>query len=194
MDMPTDRTLWPRHPDNGGVMPFASEAEAVEYTVRRLSPFCRKLTREVDIGNGLRPDLVVRLQGMHGIPLSIEVKQFTANGCAPFPEAVRQAASYARQLETPAFVAPLAGKGAMQFQWNLSPIGSGLLVAGQFCVGGVYFVHERYQDRPVGGFLLAGVQVASLSLGPSGEPVVQWRSDAAHLLKFKQSHGSQSWR
>lgn len=189
-----DRRIAPSHPDDGGLMPFDSEAAAVEYVVRRLTPFCRKLTREARIGNGLRPDLVVRLHGMLDAPLAIEVKQFAPTGCAPFPEAIRQAASYAKQLERPAFIAPLAGKGAMKFQWNLSPIGSGLLVAGQFGVGGVYFAHERYRDNPVGGFLLAGVQVASLRVSPVGEPVVEWRRDAAHLLKLKQAHGSQSWR
>jgi len=183
-----------QHPDDGRLMPFDSEAEAVEYTVKRLTPFCRKLTREAQIGDGLRPDLVVRLIGLHELPLAIEIKRFVSGGCVPFPEAIRQAASYAQQLKTAAFVAPLAGKGRMKFEWNLSPIGSGLLVAGQFAVGGVYFAHERYRDRPVGGFLLAGAQVASLTLDEAGNPIVQWKPDAENLLKAKQGHGSRSWR
>lgn len=81
----------------------------------------------------------------------------------------------------------------MKFQWNLSPIGSGLLVAGQFGVGGIYFAHERYRDNPVGGLLLAGVEVASLKV-IDGAPLIEWRFDAAHLLKLKHGHGSRSWR
>lgn len=182
------------HPDDGRLLTFESEAQAVEYTARRLAPFCRKLTREAEIGEGLRPDLVIRLIGLHEFPLAVEVKRFVPGGCTPFPEAIRQAASYARKLETAAFIAPLAGRGAMRFQWNLSPIGSGLLVAGQFGVGGVYFAHERYQDRPVGGLILAGAQVASLLLDGGGNPIVQWNNNAAHLLKLKQGYGSRSWR
>ncbi|MGC8537153.1 MAG: hypothetical protein ACP5QR_16820 [Rhizomicrobium sp.] len=178
----------------GGLMPFDSEVEAVEYVVRRLKPFCRKLTPEADIGGGLRPDLVARFHGMLDMPLAIEVKRFIAGSCKPFPEAVRQAASYAERLKHAAFVAPLAGRGALRFQWNLSPMGSGLLVAGQFSVGGIYFSHERYMDDPVGGLLLAGQQIASLKIGVDGEPAVDWHFNAAHMLKFKHGHGSQSWR
>lgn len=185
--------LW-QHPDSGGLMPFPSEVEAVEYTVRRLAPYCAKLTREPAIGNGLRPDLVIRLRGLSDAPLAIELKQFRERGMTPFPEAVRQAASYARQLGTAAFIAPLAGKGAAKFEWHVSPIGTGLLIAGQFGVGGLYFAHERYGDRPCGGLLLAGVQVASFRRDENGEPETQLHSNAAHLIKLKHGHGSASWR
>jgi hypothetical protein len=185
MDMPTDRTRWPQHPDNGSVMPFDTEAEAVEYTVRRLAPYCVKLTREPTLPSGLRPDLVIRLKGL---------KEFRAGMVVPFPEAIRQAASYAEELDVAAFIAPLAGKGATRFEWQVSPIGSGLLVAGHFGVGGLYFAHEKYQDRPCGGLLLTGATVATLQLDGSGVPEVRLHHKAAHLLKFKQAHGSQSWR
>lgn len=195
MALPAERLMLPpEHPDHGGLMPFPTEAEAVDYIRARLTPYCRKLTPEAPIGNGLRPDFVARFHGLERVPLAIEVKQFTANGIAPFPEAIRQAASYAHQLDAPAFIAPLAGRGATRFEWQRSPIGAGLLIAGQFAVGGLYFAHERYRDRPTGGLLLAGVQVASFSLGETSEPEVRWHSQAEHLLRLKHGHGSKSWR
>jgi len=182
------------HPDNGGLMPFPSEAAAVEYTVQRITPWCAKVTREPPIGNGLRPDLVIRLKVLPMLPIAVELKQFREHGVSPFPDAVRQAASYAKQLGTAAFVAPLAGRGATKFEWNVSRIGSGLLIAGQFGVGGLYFAHERYRDRPCGGLLLAGAQVAHFSRNENGEPETRLNSNAEHLLKLKQGHGSRSWR
>jgi hypothetical protein len=181
------------HPDNGSLLPFPSEAEAIAYIRRRIAPFCKKLTPEASIGNGLRPDLVARFFGQEQFPLAIEAKQFEVGKIVPFPEAIRQAASYAKQLETAAFIAPLAGKGRTKFEWAYSPIGAGLLVAGQFGVGGLYFAHERYGDDPVGGLLLAGQQVATFAIR-GGVPDVQWHSNAAHLLRYKNGHGSQSWR
>lgn len=182
------------HPDDGGLLPFPTEALAVEYVRRRLGPFCATLTPEALIGDGLRPDYLAKLLGLQDLPLALEVKCFTPRNISPFPEAIRQAASYARQLGSAAFVAPLAGKGATKFAWQASRLGTGLLIAGQFGVGGLYFAHERYRDRPVGGLLLAGVQIARLALDNAGMPVVEWRSDARHLLKLKHGHGSKSWR
>ena len=189
--MPQQRIV--EHPDNGWLMPFPSEAEAVEYVARRIRPFCSVFTQERPLASGLRPDIGVRFRGMN-IPIAIEVKQFPESGVVPFPEAIRQAADYARELGTAAFVAPLAGKGALQFQWNASLIGTGLLVGGQFGVGGLYFAHERYRDRPVGGLLLAGQTVAKFSRDENGEPRIEWHSNAPHLLKLKLGRGSASWR
>lgn len=181
------------HPDNGGLLPFPTEADAVEYIRRRLAPFCWTLTPEARIGEGLRPDFVARFLGQKELPVAIEVKAFEPTKIVPFPEAIRQAASYAKQLETAAFIAPLAGKGKTKFEWMFSPIGSGLLVAGQFGVGGLYFAHERYRDNPTGGLLLAGQQVATFGF-KAGMPDIAWHSNAKHLLKYKNGHGSQSWR
>lgn len=190
----TDFVLPFEHPDDGGLLPFQTEALASEYVHRRLEPFCRKLTAEPDIGDGLRPDFVARLIGIPDFKLAIELKRFTAGSIWPFPEAIRQASSYANHLGTAAFVGPLAGKGASKFSWQTSTLGTALLIAGQFGVGALYFAHERYRDRPVGGLILAGVQVAHFSLNENGEPEVRLHSDAQHLLKLKLGHGSASWR
>lgn len=61
----------PDHPDDGGLMPFDSEAQAVEYIVRRLSPFCERLLPELSIGNGLRPDLIAHFDGSQQVPLAL---------------------------------------------------------------------------------------------------------------------------
>lgn len=186
-------TLPMEHPDSGGLLPFPTEADAVEYTVRRLSPYCYDLKQEVRIGNGLRPDLVIRLSALPDIQFPIELKQFTQNGIAPFPEAVRQAASYGKAMRTTGFVGPLAGRGSSDFNWFCSSIGTGLLIAGQFCVGGLYFAHDRYRDEPTGGLLLAGVNIARFTR-EYGKPKTYLHSNAEHLLKFKFGKGSQSWR
>lgn len=182
------------HPDSGWLMPFPTEADAVEYVVRRLTPYCTRIVREPEIGEGLRPDLGVRISGLPDVPIAIELKRFTANTVWPFAEAVRQAASYARRLNWAVFIGPLAGKGASKFDWKMSRLGTPLLIAGQFGVGGLYFAHERYRDRPCGGLLLAGAQIASFKRNENGEPEVEIKSDAVHLLTLKHGHGSKSWR
>jgi hypothetical protein len=181
------------HPDSGALMPFPTEALAVSYCVSRLIPFCTELLQEEPIGNGLRPDLLVRFKGLEDLQLPVEIKAFTVGQIAPFPQAIRQAASYAKQLRISAFVAPLAGRGKLKFEWNVSRIGSGLLIAGHFCVGGLYFSHQRYRNAPVGGLLLAGDTIATFEQREQiGQ--VRWHSNARHLLAFKFSRGSQSWR
>lgn len=175
----------------GSLMPFETEAEAVDYVVACLRPFCKSIKREPEFTNGLRPDLGVRFSALPDMPICIEVKKFWAGKITPLPEAIAQASSYAELTGNAAFVAPLIGSGMMKFSWNCSDIGSALLVAGQFNVGALYF-HPKREGH--GGLLLAGVAVAQFSLDAYGDPHTRLHDQARHLLKTKQRSGSQAWR
>jgi hypothetical protein len=177
--------------DSGNIMPFPREADAVEFVVAQLNPFCRSITREPEFPNGLRPDLGVRLAALPKIPLAVEVKCFGEGQISPLPDAIGQASSYAELTGYAAFVAPLAGRSCTRFTWNRSAVGAALLVAGQFNVGGLYFANDA---TVVGGLMLAGVQVAFFSYTPHGDPHTRLHEHAAHLLRAKQRSGSAAWR
>ena len=177
--------------EQGNVLPFETEAAAVDFVVERLRPFCASIKREPEFPNGLRPDLGIRLAALPDIPLAIEVKCFTAGQIKPLPDAIAQASCYAELTGYAAFIAPLSGRSLTRFQWNCSSIGSALLVAGQFNVGGLYFANDKVV---AGGLMLSGVQVAFFSYTEHGDPHTRLHEEAAHLLKAKHRSGSAAWR
>jgi hypothetical protein len=178
--------------DGGTVMPFDTEAAAVDFVVGELTPFCRSIKREPEFPNGLRPDLGIRLAALPDIPIAIEVKSFVLGKISPAPEAIAQASTYAELTGYAAFIAPLSGSGPMRFTWNQSAIGAALLVAGQFNVGGLYFSNST--GYRAGGLMLSGVQIAFFSYTDHGDPHTRLHDNAAHLLKAKQRSGSSAWR
>jgi hypothetical protein len=182
---------YPAATDTGGVLPFAKESDAVDFVVSALTPFCASIRREPEFPNGLRPDLGIRLKALPHIPIAIEVKKFSEGGISPLPEAIAQASHYADLTGYAAFIAPLAGRSVTRFTWNRSAIGAALLVAGQFNVGGLYFANS---EHCVGGLMLSGVQIAFFSFTEHGDPHTRLHSEAAHLLRAKQRHGSAAWR
>lgn len=178
--------------DTGTVLPFKVEAEAVQFVVKTMQPFCRSIVVEPEFPNGLRPDIGLRLSALPDIPIAIEVKSFTADKISPLPEAIAQAHHYSEMTGYAAFIAPLAGRSVTRFTWNRSAIGAALLVAGQFNVGGLYFANS--DEYTIGGLMLSGVQIAFFSFTEYGDPHTRLHGEAAHLLRAKQRHGSASWR
>lgn len=181
--------IWPIDKYNGALLPFGTEAAAVDYIAKALEPFCHSLRREPQFPNGLRPDIGIRLKALPEIPIAIEVKKFAHGSITPFPAAIAQASTYADHTGYAAFVAPLSGATRTRFEWNSCIVGPALLVAGQFNVGALYFFGGVQLDWRA-GFILSGVQIAYLSYSEFGEPDTKLHDQAAHILKAKKRFGS----
>lgn len=175
-------------------MEFKDEDEAVEYTIRRLKPYCATVVREPKFTSGLRPDIGVRLKGLEDVPIAIECKKFKATRISPFPDAVAQASQYSSLTGHAAFVAPFHSENMSGLMQPACRFESGLLVAGQMSVGILYFTTQRWAYQADAGFVLGGVQVAHLCRTTDGDHVVRLHNDARRLLKAKQRNGSRSWR
>lgn len=87
---------------------FASEADAVDWTVSLFDKFGFWTEREKRLQSGLRCDLYVRMQeGEIEFPMEIK-KELTA--AKHFRKASAQAADYANELKLPAFIGPVVYK------------------------------------------------------------------------------------
>lgn len=178
------------------LMSFPSEAEAESFVATNLAPFCKSLVRQPVLKNGMIPDIGFRLSALPSIPLVLEIKRFEDTRIVPLPEAIAQAAQYARFLKTVAFVGPIVSPtcSAMSANWIQSPaLGASLLVGGEFNVGAIHFAEA---PKLTGCFSLqyAGANIAFCSFNEHGDPCTRLHPNAAHLLKHKERYGSLKWR
>lgn len=166
------------------LLPFETEAEAVDYTHALLEPHCSSIKREPVFGNGLRPDLGFRLACAPHLPLVVECKKFADGEVSALVQAIRQAYSYTKETGHVALIAPIEARGPMDLSWYDSPLGAIGLLAAQFSVG-YLFAHPRS-----GGGIFIGGQCA-VRFNRDGATL---HSNAQRLLTRKHFSGSTTWR
>lgn len=179
-------------------MPFDSEAEAEDFVISAIRPFCRTIVRQPVFKNGLRPDIGIKLAALPKLPLVIECKRFRSDigGFSELCSAVAQASTYSELTRMASFVAPIRAANASQLTWSRGPIGAAMLLAGQFNVGALTFTapNDRFRGERIGALILAGAVIATFSINKYGDPDTTLHSNAEGLLSLKSRSGSQTWR
>ncbi len=172
---------------------FESEDEAQSMCVEALRPFCSALVEKPELKSGLIPDIGFRLAALPNIPLVMEVKNLSGDKfAAELASGIVQAAEYADELKTKAFVAPLYGNHYADACWTKTPYGAMGLLGSHINVG--LFLTAGVEKQRISILVLAQAAIATLTFTEFGDPHCKVHSAAEHLLKYKARHGSASWR